>query len=151
MSRIKDLYAIENGIEDLMPIEELAKKAAEDLEDYYNAIKKVMTEKIEGIKTRLYDESEFSEGFDDEGHKELYFENFYGLCHMIAQDYTDEYIEDQHIDLTDKAYDELRTWLGDWLADTLADYESECIHDYLDAVKEEQWALEDYNRMTLGN
>lgn len=136
MSRIKDLYAIENGIDDLMPVDnpvEKAEESAKKFDGYFEAIKASIIKDLAEIKEEILDEGKYSSGVDDEGNTEFYFENFYGLCHSQSEYYTEKYIEAQHLDITDMEYELLCLWVGDWLANYLADFEAIC----LDVVRED--------------
>lgn len=144
MSKIKDLYAIENGIEDLMPVGET------HIGVYERVLHSNIITDIDKVKDDIRERAEYRTGEDDEGHSEIYFENFYGLCHSIAEDYLCSLIENQHLDLSDDDYDDLKTWVGDWLADKLADYESECINDFIEYNNDKAEAYREYNRLTLG-
>lgn len=120
MSRIKDLFAIENGDDDLAPVEDNA-----TLGDYEQAVQKKILDNISDIKKDMLDVAEFGVGIADEGYEEIYFENFCNLCHSTAELYLGELVEEQHVDLSDDDFEHLNTWLGDWLADELADWETE--------------------------
>lgn len=143
MSKIKDLYAIESGIDDLMPVED-------HIGDYERKLHDNILANIKDVKDDIARNAQYTSGTDDEGHEETYFENFYGLCHSIAEEYLGSLIEDQHLDLSDDDYDNLKTWVGDWLADELADYESECINDFIEYNNDKAEAYREYNRLTLG-
>lgn len=134
MSKIKDLVAIKEGIDDLMPEPHKYDKA------FYDAIQQ---EDIKRIGEQIYEKTlhmpnlrswmrenaEYGSGEDDEGHTEIYFENFLDLCEQACEGNLMDYIEDQHLDLTDEEYSKILYSARDWLSDTLADFEAECIHD----------------------
>lgn len=111
MSKIKDLYAIENGIEDLMPAKQPDFGAIEQ------AIRKNMTANTEKIQYEIKYEALFED--DDDG---ICMSNFYELCDKQAGVYVDEYIEDQHLDIEPDDYDNLCAGVGDWLAGALEDW-----------------------------
>jgi hypothetical protein len=75
--------------------------------------------------------AEYGTGKDEDGHTEYYFENFEDLCEQACEGNLMDYIEDQHLDLTDEEYSKILYYARDWLADALSDFESECIQDML--------------------
>lgn len=131
MSRIKDLFAIENGDDDLVPSEDNTM-----LSDYEKAVQKKITAELSDIKKGMLDVAEFGVGTDDEGHEEIYFENFYNLCHSVAERYIEEPIEEEQVDLNDEQFTLLNAWVGDWLADVLADWETEQCDEAKQNIKE---------------
>lgn len=153
MSKIKDLYAIENGIDDLMPVDDPKTTAIARLHvisKVVEDVKKNITDHINDVKAQLLYYSEIETGTDDEGHVEYYFENYYNLCHEEAIDYIDCYIEQNHLDVNEMEYEDTVNVVGDWLADELADYESECINDFIEYNNDKAEAYREYNRLTLG-
>lgn len=120
MSRIKDLLAEEQNIDDLKrPLyQELGEQAF------------VKAKNWEGIRDWFRSNAEYEAGEDDEGHTEYYFENFFDLCEEAITDTLDQLIEDQHLDISDETYSQAIEYGTSWLADTLADFEAECIQDY---------------------
>lgn len=134
MSKIKDLLAIQEGINDLMPEPTKYNKA------FYDAMQEETKKRIgeqvyakalhwEGLREFISGNANYEAGVDDEGHTEWYFENFLDLCYEVCEDVLNEYIEDQHVDLNDSEYESIIEYARDWLADTLADFESECVRD----------------------
>lgn len=134
MSKVKDLLAIKEGIDDLMPEPHKYDKA------FYDAVQQADIKRIgeqvyaktlhwEGLREWLSGNAEYTVGKDDEGHDEIYFENFTDLCWEACEDTLNDYIEDQHLDLNDSEYHDIIEYARDWLADALADFESECIQD----------------------
>lgn len=125
MSRIKDLLAEEQNIDDLKrPLyQELGEQAY------------VKAKNWDGVRDWLRDNADFDAGEDDEGHTEYYFDNFLDLCEQAITDMVDAIIEDQHLDISDETYSQAIDYGRDWLADTLADFESECIQDYVSEIK----------------
>ena len=141
MSKIMDLYAIENGIDDLIPprkvdVEDVAERAASQVE--YNWA-------MEEYRTK----SEFSEEYDDEGHKRLYFENFIDISNEIAECVLDAVIENDHIDLTDEEYREVKARAADIIANNFADEEGEIIKEEMERHKEAYEDFLSYNNLTL--
>ena len=133
MSRIKDLLAEEQDIDDLK--QPLYQKLGEMIY--------VKAKSWDGIRSWLRSNAEYDAGKDDEGHTEWYFENFEDLCEQAVNGALDRLIEEEHLDISDETYNRAIEYARDWLADALSDFESECIQDYvmdrkyiLDEVKE---------------
>lgn len=137
MSRIKDLYAEVENIDDLKPVEPHKYDKA-----FYDAVQQIDIKRIgeqvyaktlhmENLRSWMRANAEYGSGKDDEGHTEYYFENFEDLCEQACEGNLIDYIEDQHLDLTDKEYSDILYYARDWLADALSDFESECIQDML--------------------
>ena len=154
MSKIKDYLAEVEGIDDLMPPKPVYDKAfAEKVKqhDEERAVNMIY-EKGKEFKDAyawFRDKAEFGCGYDDEGHKETYFENFTELCDQAAMELTDAFIQDQHFDMDDEQYDRITNKVGDMLANHYADLETEIIEDY-EADQEEKWEqLKSYNKATL--
>lgn len=154
MSKIKDLYAAVEGIDDLAPThytKEFAAAVAQ--EDERRAVDYIFNKgkQFKDTYNWFRDKAEFGCGYDDEGHKEIYFENFTELCGQAAMELTDSFIQEQHFDMDDEQYDRITGKVGDLLADYYADMESEIIKDYEDDQKE-AWAQHTsfYNKDNLG-
>lgn len=133
MSRIKDLLAEEQSIDDLK----------RPLYQELGEMIYVKAKSWDGIRSWFRSNAEYGAGKDDEGHTEWYFENFEKLCEQAVNGALDNLIEEEHLDISDETYNRAIEYGRDWLADTLADFESECIQDYvsdqkyvLDEVKE---------------
>lgn len=133
MSRIKDLLAEEQNIDDLK----------RPLYQELGEMIYVKAKSWDGIRSWFRSNAEYDAGKDDEGHTEWYFENFEDLCEQVVNGALDNLIEEEHLDISDETYNRAIEYGRDWLADTLADFESECIQDYvsdqkyiLDEVKE---------------
>lgn len=116
MSKIKDLLATVEGIDDLEP----AKPSVE-------TIAKMAVEKCEkpDVEKTIENEAQFGYGTDDDGHVEVYLENFCDICQSIARDSLDEMIEECCLDLSDTEYFKALDIARDVLADAYADFESE--------------------------
>ena len=156
MSKIKDLYAEVNDIDDLKPVE--------DREVWENIRKHDMSEKViaqilekekhhnaQDVEDWLYERAEFNWGEDDEGHAYLYFDNFEEVCEEAATDLIDGYIEDQHLDLDDHQYTYIIEVLRDELANMWADIEEDCIKRSIQDDKDRQELFDDfYNDRNLG-
>lgn len=133
MSRIKDLLAEEQNIDDLK----------RPLYQELGEMIYVKAKNWDGLRSWFRSNAEYDAGKDDEGHTEWYFENFEKLCEQAVNDMLDKLIEEEHLDISDETYNRAIEYGRDWLADALADFESECIQDYvmdrkyiLDEVKE---------------
>lgn len=133
MSRIKDLLAEEQNIDDLK----------RPLYQELGEMIYVKAKSWDGLRSWFRSNAEYDAGKDDEGHTEWYFENFEDLCEEAVTDTMDKLIEDEHLDISDETYNRAIEYARDWLADVLSDFESECIQDYvmdrkyiLDEVKE---------------
>lgn len=125
MSRIKDLLAEEQNIDDLK--QPLYQKLGEMIY--------VKAKSWDGIRSWFRSNAEYDAGEDDEGQAEYYFENFEDLCKQAVNGALDNLIEEEHLDISDETYNQAIEYGRDWLADTLADFESECIQDYVSDKK----------------
>lgn len=146
MSRIKDLLAVEQDIDDLKPVEP-HKYGKDFAEAVRQADIKRMSEQVyaktlhmENLRSWLRANAEYGTGEDENGHTEYYFENFENLCEQACEGNLMDYIEDQHLDLTDEEYSKILYSARDWLADTLADFEEECIQDM---VSDQKYTLDE--------
>lgn len=151
MSKIKDLYAEVEGIDDLKPVYNREFFDSVQKSDEERAIKQIFDKgkKWDGARRYFTEHAEFSLDYNDEGLKELYFENFTELCEKAAMELTDGFIEEQHFDMDDAQYDRITNKVGDLLADYYADLESEIIDDELADRAEAQMQRESYNNLTL--
>lgn len=125
MSRIKDLLAEEQNIDDLK----------RPLYQELGEMIYVKAKNWDGIRSWFRSNAEYDAGKDDEGHTEWYFENFEELCEQVVNGALDKLIEEEHLDISDETYNRAIEYGRDWLADTLADFESECIQDYVSDQK----------------
>lgn len=125
MSRIKDLLAEEQNIDDLK----------RPLYQELGEMIYVKAKSWNGIRSWFRSNAEYDAGKDDEGHTEWYFENFLDLCEQVVNGALDNLIEEEHLDISDETYNRAIEYGRDWLADTLADFESECIQDYVSDQK----------------
>lgn len=130
MSRIKDLLAEEQNIDDLK----------RPLYQELGEMIYVKAKSWDGIRSWFRSNAEYDAGKDDEGHTEWYFENFEKLCEQAVNGALDNLIEEEHLDISDETYNRAIEYGRDWLADTLADFESECIQDY---VSEQKYILDE--------
>ena len=130
MSRIKDLLAEEQNIDDLK----------RPLYQELGEMIYVKAKNWDGIRSWFRSNAEYDAGKDDEGHTEWYFENFEDLCEQVVNGALDNLIEEEHLDISDETYNRAIEYGRDWLADTLADFESECIQDY---VSDQKYVLDE--------
>lgn len=151
MSKIKDLYAEVEGIDDLKPTYNREFFDKVQKADEERAIEYIFKKGKEWDGARRYfmEHAEFEYGINDDGFKELYFENFVELCDKAAMELTDAFIEDEHFDMDDSQYDRITNKVGDLLADYYADLESELIHDELEDQAEARMQRESYDNLTL--
>lgn len=125
MSRIKDLLAEEQGIDDLKrPFFQTLGEMAY-----------VRAKNWDGVRSWFRENAQYSAGLDDYGHTEYYFENFEQLCEEAITEMVERIIEEQHLDISDDTYSDAIDYGKDWLADTLADFESECVQSYVSLIK----------------
>ena len=89
MSRIKDLLAEEQNIDDLK--QPLYQKLGEMIY--------VKAKNWDGIRSWFRSNAEYEAGKDDEGHTEWYFENFEDLCEQAVNDMLDKLIEEAQQEL----------------------------------------------------
>ena len=125
MSRIKDLLAEEQNIDDLK----------RPLYQELGEMIYVKAKNWDGLRSWFRSNAEYDAGKDDDGHTEWYFENFTDLCKQAVNGAMDKLIEEEHLDISDETYNRAIEYARDWLADTLADFESECIRDYVNDQK----------------
>lgn len=120
MSRIKDLLAEVEGIDDLMPVRPSVKEIADG----------VITSCINvATEDEIANRAQFEVDIDDEGHQCLYLENYLDIISDIVVECLDEMIEQQHYDLTDTEYFAIKDDATSGLADYYADYESSLVRD----------------------
>lgn len=151
MSKTMDLVAEVEGIDDLKPTYNREFFDSVQKSDERRAIDEIFKKGREwkGAYEWFEERAEFGCGYDDEGHKEIYFENFTELCDKAAMELTDGFIEEQHFDMDDAQYDRITNTVGELLADYYADTESEIIKQYGYDQAEEQMRRESYNNSTL--
>lgn len=151
MSKIMDLVAEVEGIDDLKPTYNREFFDHVQKSDEERAIEQIFDKgkKWDGARRYFTEHASFTMDYNDEGLKELYFENFVELCDKAAMELTDGFIEEQHFDMDDSMYDRITNKVGDLLADYYADLESELINDELADRAEAQMQRESYNNSTL--
>lgn len=151
MSKIMDLVAEVEGIDDLKPTYNREFFDSVQKSDEERAIKQIVKKGTEWDGARRYftEHASFTMDYNDGGMKELYFENFVELCDKAAMELTDGFIEEQHFDMDDSMYDRITNKVGDELANYFADLEQEIINDELADRAEAQMQRESYNNLTL--
>lgn len=151
MSKIMDLVAEVGGIDDLKPTYNREFFDSVQKSDEARAIEQIFDKgkKWDGARRYFTEHASFTMDYNDEGLKELYFENFVELCDKAAMELTDGFIEEQHFDMDDSMYDRITNKVGDLLADYYADLESEIINDELADRAEAQMQRDTYNNLTL--
>ena len=127
MSRIKDLLAEEENIDDLKPIRQ---PTAEWVEN--EAVKMAIVPYSEDY---IADNAEFNV-VDDDGQPAMVIENFLTMCENLASEFMDKLIEQEHIELSDDEYIKTLDKVSARIADFYSDYESVLCAD----------ELSDYNR-----
>lgn len=151
MSKTMDLVAEVEGIDDLKPTYNREFFDSVQKSDEARAIKQILDKGKEwnGARAWFMEHAEFGCDYNDEGHKEIYFENFTELCDRAATEMTDAFIEDQHFDMDDSQYSRITDKVGDMLADYYADLESEIVEQYKSDQQEKWEEYQSYNEATL--
>lgn len=156
MSKIKDLYAEVNDIDDLKPVKSVYNKEFFDkvqAMDEERMRKQLMerANKFVGLDDWLYARAEWSVDYDEEGHMSWDIGNFDHLADVAATDLVDFYIEDQHFDMSDELYTKTIDWLGDQLIEMWQEKKQSLIERKIEDDKEE-WAQHTsfYNKDNLG-
>lgn len=126
MSKIKDLYAEAEDIDDLKRVRPSNNNIADIV---------LAWSKTPQVEDYIADNAEFGLG-DDDGQPCMFMENFTMMCDDIAQDTLDKLIEQEHYDINDTDYKYIIARASDLIADYYADYE--------DALCADEMA--DYNR-----
>lgn len=138
MSKIKDLYAEQENIDDLKAPTSFGKAFG----DFITAVdnKRIAETVLEWAKTPqvedyIADNAHFELG-DDDGQPCMFLGNFTTLCDEIAVDTLDRLIEQEHYDLSDLEYAQIIEQAASLIADFYSDYEDALCAD----------RLMDYNR-----
>lgn len=127
MSRIKDLYAIENGIEDLMPVDqestigEMIQKRAKMLLDVIELAEKRVLIKEKYLKEQMSRDASYGVEMDDI-HERVVMENFTDLCTSYADEMLGEIIEEEHLDLDYIEYEHTVKTVGEFVENRLGEY-----------------------------
>lgn len=138
MSKIKDLLAEEENIDDLKAPTSFGKAFGEFIAKADN--KRIAETVLEWSKAPLVEEyiadnAVFGLG-DDDGQPCMFLENFTTLCDEIATDMLESLIKQEHLDLSDLEYAEIVEQAASLIADFYSDYEDALCAD----------RLMDYNR-----
>ena len=96
MSRIKDLLAEEQDIDDLKPLSQVERALIEAKLDIDKDFKEYM-----------WKSAECSWGEDDEGHEEVWINNFQQIVEDYAEAEADTLVEKLRLNLSDEEYKEL--------------------------------------------
>ena len=151
MSKIKDLYAEVNDIDDLKPTYN---------REFFDKVQKIDEERMRkhlieratkfiGVDDWLYERAEWGVEYDEDGHMSWDIDNLDHLADVAATDLVDSYIEDEHFDMSDELYTKTIGWLGDELIDMWQDKKRVLIKRKIEDEKEEQMAREEYDYLTL--
>lgn len=143
MSKIKDLYAAVNHIDDLEPTHyDKTFYLAVQEGDKARIVRQVLERALKSSELRswLASNAEYSIDYNEGGLKEYNFENYEYLCEEVAQGNLDEYIEEQALDITDAEYTELIERIRDELIEKLDGYKYECVQDY---IMDSKYSLEE--------
>ena len=140
MSKVKDLLAEVEDIDDLKPV---SRKQEIKITLLGRA------ERFLNVDDWLYERAEWGVGYDEAGHEEWDVENFSQLCDEAATDLVDGYIEEQHYDMSDEMYSELIDEIGDELEKKWDRLRPILVKRMLDDKKEEWAQYQTYNRLTL--
>lgn len=143
MSKIKDLLAVEEGIDDLIP------PRKPDAMYVAEQAVKFISGKGEDFRNYLWEEMQVSEECDDEGHKQLCFENFWDLCFRKAEDAVEQVMEEQEMPLTDNEFATAVSKAHLIVLNEYSDLESELLDEYKRATAEDQAQRELYDNLTL--
>lgn len=135
MSKIKDLYAEVEGIDDLKPEPHKYGKEfymAVEMEDIKRIGNQLVQKAMEWEDRDSWfaKNAEYGVGELDCGLDEIYFENFCELCEQAITELFDAYIEEQQLDVSDEFYSKVIDYASDNLANKLADLESDCVAEY---------------------
>ena len=143
MSKIKDLLAETEGIEDLMPVNRPS------IQTIAGAAVKHVTDYGQDVYEQLYEDAELSYDEDEEGHKRLFMSNYDEICENIADCGINHVIEDWQLDLTHDEYRKVLAVTTKIIADTYHDFEDKVVKELKEEQKEEQAQRESYDNLTL--
>lgn len=153
MSKIKDLYAEVNDIDDLKPTynREFFDHVQKSDEERMRKQLLERAGKFVGLDDWLYERADWRVDYDEEGHMSWDIDNFDHLADTAATDLVDFYIEDQHFDMSDELYTKTIDWLGDQLIEMWQEKKQSLIERKIEDDKEE-WAQHTsfYNKDNLG-
>lgn len=132
MSKIKDLYAEAEDIDDLKRVRPSNNNIADIV---------LVWSKTPQVEDYIADNAEFGLG-DDDGHPCMFMENFTMMCDDIAQDTLDRLIEQEHYDINDTDYKYIITRASALIADHYADYEDAlCVDEMADYNRDKKYFL----------
>ena len=138
MSRIKDLLAEEEDIEDLKPIKRPSLEWVVDTVVNWSI--------MPSSEDYIADNAEFGiVSDDDDGHPVVVMENFIELCDDLAMEYLNRFIEREHIDISDDDYAKALDKASARIAVFYSDYEdSLCADELSDYNRDKQTLNEEY-------
>lgn len=146
MSRIKDLYAESEDIDDLKVPTKFGKAFGEFITKVDNkriAETVLAWAKTPQVEDYIADNAEFGLG-DDDGQPCMFMENFTTMCDNISQDTLDRLIEQEHLDLTDEEYQNVLDRASNLIADYYADYEDAlCADEMADYNRDKQFLYQE--------
>lgn len=148
MSRIKDLLAEEENIDDLkVPVHFGKDLFAIVSESDAKRITAMLCEACKGkwVKDVISHDAQYGFGTDEEGHTECYIENYLAIIGDIVEEKFDDLIAEQHLDLMDCEYNAIKDAAVSVIADFYADYESECCQNLLNDDKFKLTELKERN------
>ena len=137
MSKIKVIFADENGDDDLQVSEQEKERLMQTNLRTLNQIKKTIAMHLESegakqpIKRYLHGMYEIG---DDNGH--LTITNFPNMCSERATYIVDTTVELYHLDLIDDAYRNIEAWVTNLLMIQYDDYMSEVLKDIMEDINE---------------
>ena len=137
MSRIKDLLAEVENIDDLKTDDEEIKKQAKFERDLWiKRYAEAVSNNAKGIASEdfIADNARYETG-DDDGHMCVFMENFTLLCDDLAEEHLNALIEQNHIDMDDAMYRAVLERASAEIADFYADYESGLCEDMAKDLK----------------
>lgn len=145
MSMIKDLYAIAEGIDDLVPdnanhlgvaTSEIARRIFAGISD-------------ETVHNYLCAYAEYDDDCDEQGRHAMSFANYDELCGELAEEATLDYVEQEHLDITDETCNKIIAELSELIALSHTSVLCECVADAVDNAREMKWQQEEYNLTTI--
>lgn len=143
MSRIKDLLAEEENIDDLKAPTRFGKEFSRFITTADNkriaeaVLRSARTPQVEDY---IADHAYFGLG-DDDGHPCMFLENFTTLCDEIAVDVLEDLIKQEHLDLSDLEYAQIVEHASNLIADYYADYEDAlCLDAFADYERGSKYA-----------
>lgn len=138
MSKIKDLYAIENGDDDLVPD---VKINAEQLSEILLA---GVIRNNDNTEDYIADNAIYSPEGDADGEPYMVMDNFDMLCDQIAVAELDDYISKEHLELTDEEYSDIVATTGDKIADKYSVYSDKlCANETMDYNVDNKYLMQE--------